>query len=219
MKAFEIVIPCKRFTAGKSRLSPVLSPAARARLCRGLFRHTVQAALQAVGAGHVAVVSADAEVLALASRLGARTIAENGQGLDAAIHGANALLTALRTLPDGAPAGDAPLPGLIVLPIDLPLISAGLLRRTAEQVETAGIAPDAARTGTNLMVLSGGLRRDFPFAYGPESFDLHRRAARARGVEPTVIRHDRLAFDLDRPEDLATWRKADRGLSSILLMS
>lgn len=201
MKAFEIVIPCKRFAAGKSRLSSALSPLERERLCRNLFRRTVRAALKAAGAGNVAVVSADAEVLALASRFGARPLAENGQGLNPAIHAANALLMARRSPPDEILPEAAPHPGLVVLPIDLPLISAGLLRATAARVDAVGIAPDTAQTGTNLLLLSAAMRRDFPFAYGPDSFDLHCRAARARGVEPTVIHHERLAFDLDNPED------------------
>lgn len=202
MKAFEIVIPCKAFCAGKSRLSPVLSPPERERLCRNLFRRTVRAALEAGGAGNVAVVSADAEVLALASRLGARPLAENGQGLNAAIHGANALLMASRELPHEGPAVARPEPlGLIVLPIDLPLLSAGLLRATAASVDTVGIAPDTAQTGTNLLLLSATMRRDFPFSFGPDSFDLHVRAAQARSADPRVIRHKRLAVDLDRPED------------------
>lgn len=209
MTAFEIVIPCKRFAAGKARLSPVLTRTERESLCRDLFRRTVRAALKAAGAGNVAVVSADAEVLALASLLGARPLAENGQGLNAAIHGANALLMALRgPLPGEPDAAQLPRPGVVVLPIDLPLISSGLLRGAAARAGPVGIAPDALETGTNLLLLSADLRRDFPFAFGPDSFELHCHAARARGVEPTIIRHERLAFDLDRPEDLMALEKA-----------
>src|SRR5258708_40204480 len=54
-----ILIPCKSFAAGKSRLSTVLSPERRDRLCRGFLINTVDLAAVLVTKGHIHVVSSD----------------------------------------------------------------------------------------------------------------------------------------------------------------
>jgi 2-phospho-L-lactate guanylyltransferase (CobY/MobA/RfbA family) len=40
-----------------------------------------------------------------------------------------------------------------------------------------------------------------PFAFGLHSFSAHCAAGWAAGVEPTIYRSRRVAFDLDTPED------------------
>ncbi|CAB4957794.1 unannotated protein [freshwater metagenome] len=42
----------------------------------------------------------------------------------------------------------------------------------------------------------------FVFSYGPSSFQRHQAEAKRLGLEVRVIRDDRLAWDVDRPEDL-----------------
>ena len=42
-----------------------------------------------------------------------------------------------------------------------------------------------------------------PLRFGEDSFIPHLAAARARGVEPEVVRLPRIALDIDTPEDLA----------------
>lgn len=209
MKNFEVIIPCKAFAEGKSRLAPSLSARQRENLCRQMLERTAGLALAAAGSANVTVVSADANVLSLASGLGARPFAETGHGLNTAIHAANVFLLGRRTI-----ATDFPV--LVILPIDLPNIHADLIRDAVAKTAHLGIAPDEAEIGTNLLVLSGGLRLDFPFAFGPDSFRLHTATACARRVPATVLRHPDLAFDLDRPIDLKT-REIRRGqLSSCL---
>ena len=75
----DILIPCKAFARGKSRLAGVLAPGQRAALCQTLFRHTLAEAL-ATGA-RVAVVAEDTEVADLARTQGALVIADPGSDL------------------------------------------------------------------------------------------------------------------------------------------
>lgn len=189
LTGFDIVIPCKGLSSGKSRLAEVLTSRERETLCRRLLSRTVRIAIAAAGRESVTVVSADPGARAVAARLGAGVLDDEGRGLNEALSLANS-----RT--------DHPR-GLMVLPIDLPLVTPELLRDAVARTEGVGIAPDAGGTGTNLLVLAPETRRDFPFAYGPDSFARHRDEGLARGVGVTVLSHAHLAFDLDRPADLS----------------
>jgi 2-phospho-L-lactate/phosphoenolpyruvate guanylyltransferase len=185
----DILIPCKGFAHGKSRLAGVLTPHQRATLCAALFRHTLAQALD-TGA-RVAVVSEDAEVVGLARSQGAQAIADPGGGLNAALaHGAAVL------------RGGAP---LILLPIDLPGLTAA--RLTALPV-LAGVTlvPDWREDGTNLMLLDPVARDSFRLAYGAGSLTRHARNARALSLPLRLWRDPHLAHDLDTPADFDALR-------------
>jgi len=70
------VIPAKPLAMAKTRLAPALTPAARAALARALFRRTVSAARACPALSGVVVVSAGAELRALAVDLGAYAYAD-----------------------------------------------------------------------------------------------------------------------------------------------
>ena len=80
------------------------------------------------------------------------------------------------------------------------------------------IAPAWDELGSNAIVCSPA---DLvPLRFGPDSFFPHLAAARALGLQPTVIRNDAIALDLDEPAELAqfmakrsptrTWELLDR---------
>lgn len=184
----DILIPCKSFARGKSRLAPALPPDRRMRLCRAFLSHTLDQAL-ATGA-RVAVVTEDEGVARLSRRRGAMVIEDPGQGLNAALSHGNARL-----------GGDY---GLMILPADLPGMTAARLSRLTA-VTGIGLVPDRRGEGTNLMSLCASGRVDFPFAFGPDSFALHQRAAALRGLALTILRDPVLGFDIDTPGDLAQW--------------
>ena len=81
-----ILIPCKAFAAGKSRLSSVLSPERRDRLCRSFLATTVHLAADLVAKEHIHVVGSDSEVAALAFELGVGCEGEADIDLTAASH-------------------------------------------------------------------------------------------------------------------------------------
>ena len=187
----DILIPCKGFARGKTRLAGVLTPDQRADLCAALFHHTLGQAL-ATGA-RVAVVSEDAAVAQFARAQGALAVADPGGGLNAALaHGADVL------------GSDAP---LILLPIDLPgLPAARLLALPAPAGVT--LVPDRHGDGTNLMLLNPAARHRFRFAYGAGSLPRHAGIARDLLLPLRLWRDPHLALDLDTPADLDTLRCA-----------
>lgn len=185
----DIVIPCKGFAAGKSRLAPALAPDARAWLCETLLSRTLAAALAFAGrGGRVAVVSPDRAALDLASSLGALAIEDHGQGLNPSLALAN------RDLAGGA--------SLIVLPIDLPRIVPDALEALVACEREVVLAPDLALTGTNALGLGTAARTSFPFAFGEASFATHGALARERSFTVRTVADARLGFDLDTPADL-----------------
>jgi 2-phospho-L-lactate guanylyltransferase len=72
------------------------------------------------------------------------------------------------------------------------------LGRTAPAVV---LAPCRRRRGTNALLLHPP--QLIPFTFGPDSFEAHRQAAQALGLEPVIYESPAVAFDLDTPEDWA----------------
>lgn len=184
----DILIPCKGFARGKSRLSPALTPAQRRRLCRAFLLRTLEEAL-ATGA-RVAVVTENDEVAALARHHGALAIPDPEQGLNAALEHGNARLGTATPL--------------IVIPTDLPGLTAeGIVRHRAESGVV--IVADHRGEGTNLLAVGTEARSNFAFAFGPGSCDLHRRESERLGLPVLVRRDPVLSIDIDTPADLARW--------------
>lgn len=195
------VIPAKNPHAAKTRLAPALSAQERAALARRLLAGTVGAALRCPALSGVLVVSAAAELRALALDLGARAYADPATADPAAGDPLNAAIAlGLRRAADlGATA-------VLVLPADLPLLSPDVIMDFVDEAgDTAvALAPDRSGTGTNALLLRPPRALDPLF--GPGSFARHRAAARVRGHAVTTVYLPALAFDLDTPDDLALLR-------------
>jgi len=193
------VVPVKDLRGTKSRLAPVLDPAARAGLTLYMMGRVVSRVLEA-GVDAVAVVSPDPIVLDEARKRGATPLVQESRGLNPALEEGRTWATK-----NGASA-------LLVLPADLPLIEAEDVRAVlAEAADGAPviISPDGARSGTNALLLRppGAL----PFLFGLDSFEAHLRAARARDAETRVCENQHLSFDLDTAGDLAKYREEETG--------
>jgi 2-phospho-L-lactate guanylyltransferase len=180
------IVPIKAFAAAKSRLAVVLDPATRVALARGLFRHTLDVLAGSPSVARVVVVG-EAE-----TPLPVVRVTDPGGGLNAAIAAGLA----------AAGAADA----ILVLPADLPLLSAAAVERLVDGLRSGGspqlvIAPDRRQDGTNALLASPPALVQPSF--GPGSFRRHREAAAAAGARAVV--HEEFAFslDLDLPEDLA----------------
>jgi 2-phospho-L-lactate guanylyltransferase len=195
--AIHCVIPVKPYFEAKTRLSPFLSLKQRMALGRWLLRRTLRLARAVVGP--VVVVSRDRAVLAEAEAQGAWGLPESSPGLNPA------LTQAARF------ARDCGATGILVLPTDLPCLTASDLESILSLGGGAGlkpaphatpvlvIAPCRRATGTNALLMRPP--NLIPFAFGPGSFAAHCAAARAAGVEPMVYRSQGVAFDLDTPQD------------------
>jgi 2-phospho-L-lactate guanylyltransferase len=137
-------------------------------------------------------VSPDRIVLGEARERGAATLLQKSQGLNPALEEGRRW-----TMDRSASA-------LLVLPADLPLLDAQDVRAVLDGVGEAPsvtISPDSAHTGTNALLLRPP--DVLPFAFGPDSYEAHLRAARERGLDVRVCERPHLAFDLDTAEDLA----------------
>ena len=189
------VVPVKDLRGTKSRLAPVLDPAARAGLTLYMMGRVVSRALEA-GVDAVGVVSPDPIVLDEALKKGAAALPQESRGLNPALEEGRSWATK-----NGASA-------LLVLPADLPLIEAEDVRdvlAAAADGSPVVITPDGAHSGTNALYLRPP--DVLPFLFGPDSFEAHLRAARDRDAEARVCENGHLSFDLDTAGDLAKYRE------------
>jgi 2-phospho-L-lactate guanylyltransferase len=142
--ATTVVIPVRTFEGAKSRLGAVLDAEERRDLVERLLRRTVAAALATPGVTEVIVVSPDPEVLEVAVAAGAQPLLQRSRGLNPALQEARAAIRADR---------------LLVLPADLPAVTAGDLLAVLAAGDIAGVpsvvlAPDRHGRGTNALLLA-----------------------------------------------------------------
>ena len=98
---------------------------------------------------------------------------------------------------------------MLALPGDIPLVEpADIARLLAAQRPPPAftIVPARDQMGSNALLCSPA--DAVPLRFGDGSFFPHLHAARARGIEPVVMRLPRIALDIDTPEDLALFRAA-----------
>jgi len=187
------VVPVKDMSDAKARLAPALSPTERRALFRAMLEDVLSALSQAEGLAGVAVVTRDAEARALAGRFGLRVIGEReNRG-----HRAAAAAAARCLAEEGAE-------GMLQVPGDVPLVSAAEIERVlaAHRPEPAvTLVPSEDERGSNCLAASPP--DVIPFLFGDVSFQPHQRAARRRGITPTILRLPGLGLDIDTVEDLA----------------
>ncbi len=192
------VVPVKDLSETKSRLSPSLDLEERGALTLALLENVLAALREAGGVERIGVVSPDRQALSLAEKADATALFQESRGLNEALEESRGW-----ALGEGASA-------LLVLPADLPYLSASdirmLLDASGEKGHAVVISPDRPRKGTNALLLRppGVL----PFAFGPGSFEAHRRAAGERGIETEIRESAGIAFDLDTTQDLRVLRES-----------
>jgi 2-phospho-L-lactate guanylyltransferase len=191
------VVPVKDLWNTKSRLSPILDPGCRAGLTIYMMGRVIST-LQEAEVEEICVVSPDRLVLEEASKRGASTHFQESRGLNPALEEGRRW------------AMDRDDASLLVLPADLPLLDAEDVRSVLEAAEESSvvISPDAARVGTNALLLNPP--DAIPFSFGLDSFGAHVRAAEQEGLPVTVCERDHLAFDLDTGQDLARLGNLER---------
>jgi 2-phospho-L-lactate guanylyltransferase len=176
-------VPIKPFGVAKERLSPVIGADERSTLGRAVAARTV--GLVAEAGAEAAVVTADAGVINWAKALGLGVIREEA-GVFSGLDGAAATV-ARRAAGMGVPWA--------LVHADLPLAAAADFSAVFEiAVERPVIAP-SYDGGTNVLTGTGA---DFPFSFGPGSFQRHL----AHIPHAQVVCRAGLAMDLDTPRDL-----------------
>ena len=194
MPAVEVhaVVPVKDLGNAKQRLAGVLGQPERTALFRAMLEDVLEALAGAASIARIVLVTRDAQAMALARRYDAECLVEpENRGHTVAVEFAAGELAAR-----GAEA-------LLQVPGDIP-------RVTSEEIEAVvaahapapavTIAPSRDHRGSNAVLCSPP--DVFPFRFGDDSFHPHLAAARAIGIEPTVVERAGIGLDIDTPDDL-----------------
>jgi 2-phospho-L-lactate guanylyltransferase len=193
------IVPVKPLRRGKSRLAGTLTEDERTVLNQKLLEHTLKILSSLKELDQVLVVSRDPNALTIARNHGAKTVQEDGQPhLNTALARATVMAQVHSTR------------GILVLPADLPLLTADDVRALIDRAAkppVVVIAPDRHGKGTNalLMVPAGQIEYDF----GEGSFHRHCDRAKKSGARLEIVDLPSLSLDLDLPEDLAMVRKLE----------
>lgn len=189
------VVPVKSLAQAKQRLVGCLTPEQRHAMAVHMLHDVLQVLAQVRDMGcldGLLVVTADAEVAAVAACHGATVLAEVGaDGLNAAVSQGASWLQA-----QGAA-------GMLVLPSDIPGVTAGELDtvvRMHRRGRAMTLVPSRDGDGTNALLLTPATA--LCLAYGPGSCTRHQRAGRAAGLAPRLVELPGLGLDLDHPHDL-----------------
>ena len=191
------VVPVKDTAQAKQRLAGMLSAEQRRELALAMAEDVHQTLAAAAGLAGILVDTAYPAAAAIAARYGARVTGDGAR----ADHTAAVAAAAQRLAAEGF--------DMLALPGDIPLVEpADIARLLAAQRPPPAftIVPARDQMGSNALLCSPA--DAVPLRFGDGSFFPHLHAARARGIEPVVMRLPRIALDIDTPEDLALVRAA-----------
>jgi len=186
------IVPIGAIEGAKSRLGRTLDAEERRDLVLRLAARTVRAAVAAAGVIETLVITPDDEVRALALEAGARPMRQRTQGLNQALVEAR----------DEAIAAGAT--AVLVVPIDLPLVTAEALETVLAELAAPGrplvvLVPDRHTRGTNALLVAPP--DAIEFAFGGDSRAAHATAAGRAGARLVELGGP-LSLDLDTPDDL-----------------
>ena len=191
------VVPVKELEGAKQRLSSALSPDERRLLATTMLEDVLESVTAVGELAGVLVVTVDPVATSLASRYGARIITEGAlEGHTGAVTAAARLLVR---------EGRA---GMMTTPGDIPRLSPAEIAATLAAHRAAPsftIVPAHDDLGSNTIICSPP--DAVPLRFGEDSFYPHLDAARARGIEPLIVRQPGIGMDIDNPVDLVTFLK------------
>jgi 2-phospho-L-lactate/phosphoenolpyruvate guanylyltransferase len=189
------VVPVKEFDGAKQRLSSALSPEERRALAAVMLEDVLGAVSAVRELAGLLVVTVDPVATTLAGRYGARVVAEGArEGHTGAVAAAQRLLVR---------EGEA---GMMTMPGDIPLLTSAEIAQTLAAHRPAPaftIVPAHDDLGSNTVVCSPP--DVVPLRFGEDSFYPHLDAARARGIDPLIVRQQGTGMDIDHPVDLISF--------------
>ncbi|NOK62559.1 MAG: 2-phospho-L-lactate guanylyltransferase, coenzyme F420 biosynthesis enzyme, CobY/MobA/RfbA family [Chloroflexi bacterium AL-W] len=191
------IVPVKQLDQAKSRLSKILTPAARQKLVLTMLCDVLRTLLHNPMIDGVGVISGDATVLALAASEGAEPLLDQTADLNSALVQASRHVAAR-----GAT-------GVLVLPADVPLVTD---RDIAALLDASGVGPGIVIApspdgGTNALLIRPPSA--VPFQFGLESLQRHCEAAQQRDLAIQVINAAGLSMDIDNCDDLVQLTEAN----------
>jgi len=191
-----VAVPVKEFAGAKRRLSSLLTSQQRQALAAAMLEDVLAALADAPIAG-IMVNTIDPVATELAGRYGARVITD-----DARDGHTGAVAAMARIL---AEEGN----DMLALPGDIPRVTAAEIAAVIEARRAAPsltIVPAHDGRGSNAVLCSPPLV--MPLRFGDDSFLPHLAAARALGIEPTIVRLPGIGLDIDQPDDVHALMRA-----------
>ena len=189
------VVPVKELEGAKHRLSSCLSPEERRALAAVMLEDVLDAVSAVRALAGLLVVTVDPVATSLAGRYGARIVSEGARdGHSGAVAAAQRLLHR---------EGEA---GMMTMPGDIPLLTSAEIAETLAAHRPAPaftIVPAHDDLGSNTVICSPP--DVVPLRFGEDSFYPHLDAARARGIEPLIVRQPGTGMDIDHPVDLVSF--------------
>lgn len=185
------VVPVKAPSSAKQRLAATLSQAIRHDLALAMLEDVLAALAGARGLAGVVVVTVDPTVETIAARYGAQiSDVDANAGHTAAVMGAARRLAA---------RGEA----MLTLPGDVPLATSAEIEQVIAAQRLGNrfvIVPARDERGSNAIFATPA--DAVPLRFGDDSCFPHLAAARACGIEPTILRLPGIGLDIDTPDDL-----------------
>lgn len=187
------VVPVKDTAAAKTRLAAAVPAGLRQGLALAMLEDVLSALAGARGLAGLLLVTIDPAARELAARHGAHCIADGARDG----HTGAVMAAARRLASEGRGA-------MLTLPGDVPLVTAAEIERLIAAhlpAPSFTIAPSHDEMGSNAILMSPP--DAVTLRFGDDSFRPHLAAARAAGIEPTIVPLPGIALDIDNPADLA----------------
>lgn len=190
------ILPVKRFSAAKQRLSEEISAGTRRALAESMLTDVLMALRRTDAVDEVLLVTSETTADAIGRGYGANVIEDtedSGQSTAAAIGIAHAL--------------EAGATRVLLVPADCPALDPAeltALLAAAAGARSVTLVPDRHGSGTNALVLTPP--DVIEPSFGPDSRARHEQAAAAAGAPCSVEQVPTLLLDVDTPEDLDALR-------------
>jgi 2-phospho-L-lactate/phosphoenolpyruvate guanylyltransferase len=201
------IVPVKKLSRGKQRLSPVLSGKERAELVRAMLHDVLTTLCATPELAGIIVVTGDPRIANLATLFEARVVTDVMEtGVNAAVQQGLAIL-------------DAQSARVLIIPADLPFATASDLLTVIAELNQYPVvlAPALCDGGTNALAM----RQPDLIApsFGDDSFARHQALACESGIDCGIVRTDGLGRDIDCPDDLVSWSGSKKFSQTALLLA
>lgn len=190
------VIPVKEASKSKMRLSTVLNPQERQTLTLTMLEDVLKA-VKCSMVRHIAVIGSDQTVKGLAHNFGVTYLNEKQHELNEAVKQAT----------EWCILNDAD--SVLILPADIPLILPEDVNQIIQLCTEASflVISPSRNGGTNAMLQKPP--NVIATHFGANSFRKHEIEALHKGVPTRVYRSERVALDIDSPEDIENLLKIE----------
>ena len=181
-------VPVKEFAGAKQRLAALLTAQQRQALAAAMLEDVLAALVEAPLAG-IMVNTLEPVATELARRYGARVVTDGARDGHTGAVAAMARILA----EEGREA-------MLTVPGDIPRVTAAEIAAVIEARRPAPsltIVPAHDERGSNAVLCSPPLV--MPLRFGDDSFVPHLAAARAIGIEPTILKLPGIGLDIDQP--------------------